>query len=233
MSDNPASTPDPSGVQRTETGEIKSQTQTTTPAATTPQTTTQAEGATPDKPSILNQDGRSVANQPVGGAPETYADYTVPDGYTLDKEVATEANGLFKGMNLNQEQAQQLVDFYTKHTSESANAPYQAWHNMQEQWVNEVKADPVLGPRLNEVKTTIGKAIDGLGDARLAKEFRDAMDFTGAGNNPAFIRAFYRLAQKVTEGGHVAGNGPSAASQKQDQQRMSAAGAMYPNLPRA
>jgi hypothetical protein len=232
MSDPAPTTSDTSGVARTATGEIASQAGTTTPAATTPQTTTTTDGALPEpKPSILNDGGKPAATP--AGAPEAYADYVVPDGYTLDKEVATEANGMFKGMGLSQDQAQQLVDFYTKHTTESANAPYQAWHDTQEEWVSQVKADPELGPRLAEVKTTIGKAIDGLNDPRLAKEFRDAMDFTGAGNNPAFIRAFYRLAQKITEGGHVAGNGPSAASQTQRQDRVTAAGAMYPNLPRA
>lgn len=157
----------------------------------------------------------------------------MPTGYELDKEVAKEASAIFKGMNLTQAQAQQLVDFYTAKTSESANQPYQAWQDMQEQWVKEVKNDPVMGHRLDEVKTTISKAIDGLGDPKLARDFREAMDYTGAGNNPSFIRAFWKLAQKVTEGGHVAGGGPSPAGQQQKPGQVSAAGAMYPNLPRA
>ena len=229
MSDNPASTPD--SIARTATGEIQSQGQTTTPAATTPQTTT-----TTEKQSLVNTDDRSLANQTpqvAPGAPETYAAYSVPDGYTLDTEVSTEANGLFKAMNLTQAQAQQLVDFYTKHTTASANAPYDAWNSMQEQWVKEVKADPSIGPRLAEVKTTINRAIDVMGDPNLASQFREAMDYTGAGNNPAFIKTFYKLAQMITEGKHVAGNGPSAAGQKPSNERVSAAGAMYPNLPRA
>jgi len=134
-------------------------------------------------------------------------------------------------MNLSQAQAQQLVDFYTAKTTESANQPYEAWNSMQEQWVKEVKADPQIGPRLNEVKTTIARAIDGLNDPKLAASFREAMDFTGAGNNPAFIKAFYKLAQMVTEGGHVAGSGPSTASQRRAGEVPSAAQAMYPNLP--
>jgi hypothetical protein len=157
----------------------------------------------------------------------------VPEGFVLDEAVNKEAMGLFKGMNISQEQGQQLVDFYVKHTTESANQPYEVWSSMQEKWVNEVKADPQLGPRLNEVKQTISRAIDGLGDAKLASEFREAMDYTGAGNNPAFIRTFFKLAQMVTEGKHIAGNGPSVHGQRERQGNVSAAGAMYPNLPRA
>jgi len=140
---------------------------------------------------------------------------------------------MFKAMGLTQEQGQELVDFYTKHTTEAANAPYDLWNETQANWVKEVKADPVIGHRLDEVKTTISRAIDGLGDPKLAREFREAMDYTGAGNNPAFIRAFFKLSQAVTEGRHVAGNGPSPAGQANKATPPSAAAAMYPNLPRA
>jgi hypothetical protein len=149
----------------------------------------------------------------------------------MDEEVNKEAVGLFKDMNLTQVQGQKLVDFYVKHTSESANAPYDAWNSMQEQWVKEIKADPYYGPRINEVKTTISRAIDAVGDSRLADGFRAAMDYTGAGNNPAFIKMFYKMAQMLTEGKHVAGNGPSPHGQRQSNEMPSAAKAMYPNLP--
>jgi hypothetical protein len=227
MSDNQPTTPD--SIARTPTGEIASQTQTTTPAATTPQTST-----TPtETPSLANQPGESLANQKPDApkAPDTYANFTVPDGYELDPQVMTEASSIFKALNLQQADAQKLVDFYVAKTSESANEPYKLWQDTQEKWVKEVKDDPQLGPRLNEVKTTISRAIDGLNDPKLARDFREAMDYTGAGNNPAFIRAFYKLAQMVTEGGHVAGGGPSPAGQKAPGQQPSAAKAMYPNLP--
>jgi hypothetical protein len=229
MSETQATTPE--GVARTATGEIASQTQ-TTGTGTTPQTST-----TPtETPSLANQSGESLANQKPAadapaGAPTEYSQFTVPDGYELDAGVAKEATTIFKSMNLNQAQAQQLVDFYTAKTAESANQPYQAWNDMQEQWVKEVKADPVIGPKLNEVKTTIARAIDGLNDPKLAASFREAMDFTGAGNNPAFIKAFYKLAQMVTEGSHVTGTGPSPQGQRRQGETPSAARAMYPNLP--
>lgn len=219
----------PEGVARTPTGEIATQSQTKDSAATTPQTST-----TPtETPSLANQPGESLANQRLEAprAPENYAQFNVPEGYELDPQVMQEASGIFKGMNLPQAEAQKLVDFYVAKTSASANAPYQLWHDMQQKWVDEIKNDPVLGSRLDHVKTTISRAIDGMNDPKLARDFREAMDFTGAGNNPAFVRAFYKLAQMVTEGGHVAGNGPSAAGQRRADERVSAARAMYPNLP--
>jgi hypothetical protein len=227
MSETAATTPE--GVARTPTGEIASQTQTTDPKATTGQTST----TSTETPSLANQPGESLANQKTqeGGAPEAYATWTVPEGFTIDETVSKEISGIFKGLNLSQEQGQKLVDFYTAKTAESANQPYQVWQETQEQWIKEVKADRELGPRLNEVKTTISRAIDGLNDPKLARDFREAMDYTGAGNNPAFIRAFWKLAQMVTEGGHVAGGGPSAQGQRRQGESPSAARAMYPNLP--
>jgi len=227
MPDPAQTTPaSPEGVQRTPTGEIATQTQTTNPTATTPQTSTTTE----ETPSLVNEPAGSVVNQPVA-TPKEYAEFTVPDGFVMDGQVNADAKAMFKSMGLTQEQGQQLVDFYTKHTTEAANAPYNTWNEMQENWVKEVKADPQIGHRLNEVKTTISRAIDGLGDPKLARDFREAMDYTGAGNNPAFIKAFYKLSQMVTEGRHVSGNGPSPAGQAGGNRPASAAKAMYPNLP--
>ncbi len=235
MADNQQVTPDSSGVDRTATGAIADK-GTTTEKVTTSQTTTTPEPEPKPSTTALGADGKSLANQAAEGAqgaPEAYTDWKVPDGFTIDKPVNDEAVGLFKEMGLSQESGQKLVDFYVKHTTEAANQPYEAWTTMQEKWVKEAKADPTIGPRMNEVKQTISRALDVLGDTKLAADFREAMDFTGAGNHPAFIKTFYKLAQMVTEGRHVAGKGPSAEGQKAPGQTTSAAGAMYPNLPRA
>jgi hypothetical protein len=207
--------------------------QTTTPLTTTPQTSTTTETTSePTEKSLVSQTGTSLANQPATGAPEAYEPFTVPDGFELNEGVAKEAGELFKGMNLPQAEAQKLVDFYSSKTIEAVNAPYDAWRKTQEEWVKQVKSDPNIGPRLSQVTQTISRAIDSLGDARLASEFRAAMDYTGAGNNPAFIKAFFKLAEKITEGGHVSGKGPSAAGQQRPGTTTGmGARAMFPNLP--
>jgi len=242
MADNQQSTPDSAGVDRTATGTIANQGQTTDPKATTGQTSTTQEATdkgttatqTTDDKSLLNQTGKSIANQtPATGAPEAYEPFKVPEGYTLDEEVAKEAGTMFKGMNLTQEQGQELVNFYVAKTNEAVNAPYEVWRDTQKKWVDQVKSDPFLGPRLNQVTTTISKAIDQVSKSnpKLAEGFRQVMDFTGAGNHPDFIRMFYELASMITEGGHVAGNKPSPAGQRPSGDLPTAAKAMYPNLP--
>lgn len=219
---------------RTPTGEIKDQT-TTTPTSTeapspTPTEPKPSEPST--KPSLANEKPADAKPEPTG-APKEYEAFKVPEGFEMPEETTKEVTGLFKDLNLSQEQGQKLIDYYAKQSQEAVEAPYKLWEKTQEEWQNKVRLDPEIGPKLNEVRTTISKAIDGMGDAKLANEFRDAMDYTGAGNNLAFIKAFYRLAQMVTEGGHVSGTGPSKFGQSAPgtAERPTAARALYPNLP--
>jgi hypothetical protein len=239
MNDNSQETVnDQSGIERTPTGEIVDQAP--KPVDTTKdstakddtsgkETTQDNQGDKPkDKEESLLTEKKPEAKST---APEKYEAFKVPEGYELDAKVDEEARGLFKGLGLSQDQAQSLVDLYAKHSAESADAPYKAWRDQQEAWRTEIKADPEIGGKLDEVRTTVAKAIDGLGDPKLASDFREAMTYTGAGNNPAFIRAFYKLAQKVTEGGPVTGNNPSKFGQGEQGGRRSIASALYPNLP--
>lgn len=202
-----------------------------TPPAPEPSPSTAAPSSSPatdTEPTILNEK-EPVAPQ---GAPEKYEDFKVPEGHTLDEAVATEFTTLAKDMNLSQSQAQSLVDFYVAKTQEAFSAPFDTYKRMQEEWVEQVKSHPEIRGKLDQVKSTIAGALDGLGDAALATDFRRAMDLTGAGNHPAFVRVLYKLAQAVTEGSGVKGTGPSPHGQNQGQAaRPSIANALYPNLP--
>lgn len=199
-----------------------------TPSPPTAPTTTEAKPPT-STPSTTDQ---SLLNKEAPkGAPEAYAPFKVPDGQELDAAVNEEVGKLFKGMNLSQAQAQSLVDFYVKQTTESFQQPFNAYQDIRKGWVEEAKNHPEIGKNLDQVIATVGRAIDGLGDAKLAQDFRQAMDFTGAGDNPAFIRVFYKLAQMVTEGTAVKGVGPAPTGQRNPAERpASAAHALYPNL---
>lgn len=179
-------------------------------------------------------DGTSLLNEgeeaPPAGAPEAYTDFKVPDGYTLDKATLAEAAPIFKEMNLSQDQAQKLVDFYTKQQQATVDKPYQDYLALRKTWADQVKAD--YGQQFGEVKATIGRALATL-PPEVSKGFREAMDMTGAGDNPAFVKAFYALAKAATEGRPVTGKGPSPAGQAAPGavNRPSPASALFPNLP--
>jgi hypothetical protein len=180
----------------------------------------------------LNQE----APKAPAGAPDKYEAWTVPEGFSIDEPTSAEAGTLFKEMGLSQAQGQKLVDFYSKHSKATSDHLSDLVRQQNETWQNEAKNHPDLRGKLDPggpVLTTISRALDGLGNAQLKAEFQQAMDFTGAGNHPAFIRAFYAMAQKLTEGTHVAGNGPSPLGQQApgSARPPTVARAMYPNLP--
>jgi hypothetical protein len=207
-----------------------SQGSTSTQTTQTPPTPAAASKTEPtEQPSLLNQPQ---------GAPEKYADFTVPDGWEMDQEVRAEAEKLFRDFNLPQSAAQALVDFYAAKSIQAQNAPVEFYAEMRQGWRESAMSHPELQGKLGaggEVLTTISRGLDAIasatGDRQLIADFKEAMDMTGAGDHPAFIRVMYSLAKRATESGHVRGNGPSAAGQARPGSVRSAAQLMYPDLP--
>lgn len=219
---------DPSA--RTETGEIK-------PATTTQETQTSLTSSQPSetKPPESNEASLASGKPPAApGAPEKYEDFKLPEGVELKGDQLKAATDLFKQVGLSQEAAQQMIDFHVNQIKSISEGPAKAIRDMRTGWRDSVKADPVLsagGQIKGDVMSSISRAIDSLG-ADLAPKFRQAMDETGIGDNPVFVRAFYELSKKVTEGRPVAAGGPSANGQRNPAAGSpSAAKAMYPNLP--
>jgi hypothetical protein len=105
---------------------------------------------------------------------------------------------------------------------------------MRADWRKEAADHPELKGRMNggekaEVRVAFGRLLSQLDDYQLSQDFRSAMDLTGAGDHPAFIRVMYKLSQMLTEGAHVRAANPAPVNAPRRQ--ISAAQAMYPNLP--
>ena len=168
-------------------------------------------------------------------APEKYEAWTVPEGYELDAGLVEEASPIFKDLGLTQDQSQRLVDFYAKHALKSSEEAIAAWSKTRTDWRASMKSDAELGKLTGKdgnfgpdspLVSTIDRALTGLQNPKLVSDFKDAMNLTGAGDNPAFVRVLHALAKQVTEGTEYATGGPV----KGNSSRPSAAAAMYPNL---
>ena len=254
MSDQAPTQPDSSGVTRTSTGEIANLDTTFTPPSEKPAETIVRPAPTPTPtttPSIepkteAKADGkapaaaepktpRSLINEEDSpqGAPEKYEDFKVPEGFALDTEAATEFNALAKAGNLSQSYSQKLVDFYIKLQQQMNNAPAEFYETKQNEWKSAINSDPEIGgSKWNGTRASIGRLFDSLGDAKMTDAFREAMDYTGAGNHPAVVKFLARVAARLTEGGPVRGGGPSQEGMiRPGEGRPSAAQAIYPNLP--
>ncbi len=171
--------------------------------------------------------------EPAPGAPETYTDFTLPEGVKLEGETLKSAQELFKALNLPQDGAQKLVDFHLGQIRAATEASSKAYEDMRADWQAKSKADSEIGPHMAKIKENVGRLYDAIGDAKLVGEFKQIMDLTGAGDNPAFIKVLNKLSSFVTEGHHVTGAQPSKFGQTPPGtgERPSTAHALYPNNP--
>lgn len=215
----------------------------TTPSQTDPKTTNSTEGggsfitAKPEpktepkadadpKPEPKEGDPKP---EPVAGAPEKYADFKLPEGYKFDDKELTKATTMFKEMNLSQESAQKLVDHYVENNLQAAKAPYDAWAKLQKDWGAEIQNR--FGDRTDQVRSDINKAIDVVLPPSLARNFRAALDLTGAGTNPDLVEGLSLLFRPHYEGTPVRGGNPSPEGQRQPGSGpKSIAEAIYPHL---
>ena len=186
--------------------------------------------------SLLNQEDLAPTETPKSGAPEAFAEYKLPEGYAVDPKIIEDANGVFKELNLNQDQAQRLVDLFAKHNQEIMSKTAEAFTSLRKEWQGQ--AQTYMGTQVKQIKADIGQALnsafakeDGTPDTAKLNGFRSVMDMTGAGDNPFFIEAFHKLCKAAIEGKPVQGNGPGTPGQKAPGSKPpSLAAAIYPNL---
>ncbi len=173
----------------------------------------------------------SKPTEPKEPAPPAYDEtkLTFPDGVTLDKEALGKFGEIAKASGLSQPAAQQLVDLYNSVSKANSDTIMANWNKTCDGWVAEVKADKEIGAAvlgdlrgLDAVKATVGKIIDN--PALTDPKFRESLEISRWGDNPAAIRTLYRWAKALTEGSGVRGEPPSA------QRPRSAAATLYPNL---
>jgi hypothetical protein len=148
---------------------------------------------------------------------------TFPEGVKPDPETFEKFSEIAAKAGMSQDTAQSLMDLYHTVAGAEATKNADAWKATREGWVAEVRADKeVGGANLDAVKRTVAKVLD---DATLTDpKFREALEYTGIGDNPAAIRTLYRWAKALTEGTHVGGDAPSRRAPR------SLAEVMYPNL---
>ena len=138
-------------------------------------------------------------------AQPVYGEFKLPEGVTVDADSLKPATELFAETGLSQDQAQKFIDLAMARETAAAHKSVQAFVDLQSQWVSEIKADPDIGgDRLKSSLASANRAIDRLNVPGL----REALNFTGAGNHPAIVKAFVRLGQMIAEDrfrpGHLA-----------------------------
>ena len=170
-----------------------------TPSPETPVPAPEARGPTTPAPAAESSLLGSEAT-----ARPTYSDFKLPEGATVDSDSLKAASTLFADSGLSQEQAQKFIDLAVSREKAQAESGLRAFVDLQNRWVSEIKADPDIGgERLQATIASATRAIDRLAIPGL----REALDLTGAGNNPAVVKAFARIGQMIGEDRFRPGNG--------------------------
>lgn len=130
------------------------------------------------------------------GAPEKYADFKLPEGFTLDKEKFSKFQDLAKGLGISQDGAQKLIDLASANSMAAEKAQADAWAKTRETWVAEIKADPEIGGQNLDASVQLAK--------RALKEFANDkvihfLETTGYGDNPDLVRMFVNIGKRMSE----------------------------------
>jgi hypothetical protein len=190
------------------------------PAAAPQATDTPA--ATDAAPAGDGQDGKPAEGKPADdkpaedkpqGAPDEYADFTAPEGVTLNAEAIDALKAFAKEKNLTQEDAQKLVDMGAQVTQANVARLNEQIAQVQAQWLDAAKTDKEFGgDALNENLAIAARARETFG----TPELKAALDTTGMGNHPEVVRFFVRVGKAISEDRLVAGTTrPAQVSREQ------------------
>ena len=151
----------------------------------------------------------------------------LPEGLSVPDEAKSAFSEIVTKNKIPTEVAQSMMDLYAQQAQTAAAAQAKVWQDMNTAWQAEVKADKDIGgDKLPATLQRIAKVFD---DPTLGVPgIREAMNLTGAGNNPAIVKLLANLAKVATEGGHIAGSPSGAVEPPAD-----LGGALYgPNGPK-
>jgi hypothetical protein len=166
----------------------------------TPDPTLDADGKPLAPETKLDADGKPLAEGDTDdgslAAPESYADFTMPEGFNLDETLLAEALPIFKELELTQEQAQKLVDFKAKEVQAGQKLQQETFNQLISDWGDQSKSDKEFGGDKFEENTKIAQhAVATYGTDAL----RVFLNEQGVGNHPEMIRFMFRVGKTLGE----------------------------------
>lgn len=140
------------------------------------------------------------------GAPETYADFTMPEGMETDEGVLGKFTGVAKELNLTQEQAQKLIDISAENAKALMDKQREVWRETREKWVASIKTDKEFGgSKYAETLAYAKRTIREFGTTELKTFLTD----TGYGDNPDLIKFLAKAGKALSDDRLVEGKAPS------------------------
>ncbi len=150
------------------------------------------DGTTADE----GQEGADAGAEGSQTPPDTYADFTLPEGTVLDEVALTEALGLFKEDGLSQEQSQKYVDLYSKMVQAGSQTQTDNFNQLMSDWRDQSKNDGEFGgDKFDENIKVAQAAVNAYGTSELKQLLEDH----GVGNHPEMVRFMVRVGRTLGE----------------------------------
>ena len=135
------------------------------------------------------------------GAPDKYADFKLPENVVVLPEVMEKAQATFKRMGLSQDDAQELINLNLENlqtmVQQGEQSAYSKFEDTRAKWRETVQNDPKIGgENLNASMAHVAQArkfFAGQGE----KELIQALEDTGAGDNPAVFKFFVAVGKAI------------------------------------
>ncbi len=129
--------------------------------------------------------------------PEKY-EFTAPEGFegALDTAALEQFEPVARELGLSQEQADKLVKLHADSIQQGAKQQRDSYAAQVETWQKELRSDPEFGgAKFDENLGYAQKAVKQFG----GDAFIEALEATGMGNHPAFIKAFSQVGKSMSE----------------------------------
>ncbi len=161
-------------------------------------------------------DGQSTQTAPAeqpAAAPESYADFKLPDGVALGA-LDGDIKAMAKDLGLTQDNAQRVVDTAAKLVQQSMAQQAEQVQAIHKQWAESVRTDSEIGGANLDANLARAKAAM---EATATPHLKFLLDTTGLGNHPEVIRHFLKISpaflpdSSVMPGNKAPGGGKSAA----------------------
>ena len=151
--------------------------------------------------------------------PDTYADFTMPEGLLIDEAALAEALPMFKELELTQAQAQKVIDVQAKLVQAGSEKQVNDFNQLMSDWRTQTENDSEIGgDSFNENIKVAQAAISTYG----TPELKQLLEEQGVGNHPEVVRFMVRVGKTLKE--DVPGSPGAATSQAQSRVDL-----LYPN----
>lgn len=162
------------------------------------------EGETKDGEQSSKGEGQKTSEEKDGeadkskedGVPDEYKDFNLPDGMELDQVAMDKFKPLAKELELTQDQAQKLVDFYNDGAKTSADESQTYYSDLMTEWQETVRSDKELGGQNFDASLSFARSAL---DAFATPELYEVFEATGMGNHPEVVRVFARIGKAVKD----------------------------------